>query len=123
MIQKKPKVVQAVVDQTIRGWKYALEHPQETVDIVLKYNKDLDKNDQITQLRSVAGLIWQGPTLEGKLGYISGGDFEKAQNVLLDAGLIQKPIEINKAYTLNYWKKTPESYRKVQPDKSWLGLK
>lgn len=122
LIAENPDLVQAIVNQSLKGWKYALEYPNETINILLKYNPDLTRTDQVEQLKAIAKIIWIGPTLEGKLGYIDSKDFITAQNVLLQSGQLREPIQLESAYTLRFWEQSPDEYKVINPDKQWLGL-
>ena len=121
-IKENNKIVQGIVAQSIRGWKFALEYPAETIKILLKYNPELNKGDQEDQLKAIAQLIWLGPTLQNKLGYIDSSDFETAQKVLTESKQIRKSIKLQKAYTLHFWEQTPQEFKAVTPNRDWLGL-
>lgn len=56
---KNPDVCRKLVKASIKGWEYAFDHPEETVDIVMKYDESgqLDKDFQLKQLKSMEKII------------------------------------------------------------------
>ena len=111
MIEEKPEIVQAVVDATLRGWQWALENPEEAAALVVARNSELDVESQVVQIRAMGDMFCDGPTLEGKFGMSEMADFEVSQTVLLEAGLIDAPIDLSEAFTNAFWEKAPEAYK------------
>ena len=37
MIDENPEIVQAFVDASLRGWKHALDHPEDAVAATMKF--------------------------------------------------------------------------------------
>jgi NitT/TauT family transport system substrate-binding protein len=73
------------VAASIKGWKYAVEHQPEAVDIVLASDTsgNLTKDYQIHMMREVAKLVEPAP--EG-LGYLNPADYQRTVDVLLTGG-------------------------------------
>lgn len=97
---------------TFKGWKYASEHPEEATDIVLKFNPELKKKEQLEQLNSVLSLVFTGGTPGHGLGYIDRAEYDNAKQVLLN-GLDStstdykklKPVNVGQAYSTEIWDK------------------
>jgi NitT/TauT family transport system substrate-binding protein len=113
-INERPELVQAVVSATMRGWQDALNDPEGAAKIVLKYNSELELPHQINQIKAMGALICQGPTLEGKFGFTEKADYEVAQKILLDAKLIEKEIDLDRAFTNRFWEAAPAEYKQVK---------
>jgi len=113
IIAERPELVQAVVNATMRGWKEALADPEAAADIVLEYNTELERGHQVKQIKAMQGLICKGPSLEGKFGYTEREDYEVAQKILLDAELIDRPTELDQAYTNRFWEAAPSELKNV----------
>lgn len=111
MIEEEPETVQAVVDATLRGWQWALENPEAAAEIVVAKNSELEVANQVTQIEAMGEMFCDGPTLEGKFGMSEMADFEVSQTVLLDAGLIDAPIDLSEAFTNAFWEKAPSEYK------------
>lgn len=114
MISKHPETVQGVVDATMRGWKEALENPEAAAEIVVKYNPELKKDEQVAQIKAMGELFCSGATLEDKFGESVPGEWETVQKVLLDAKLIDGPIDFSKGYTNAFWEKAPAADKTIR---------
>ena len=112
-IKNHPDKVQAVVTATLRGWKEALENPEEAAEIVVKYNGELTKDSQIAQIKAMGEMFCAGPTLEGRFGESRLSEWERIQQILIDAKLIEKPIDLSKAFTNAFWEAAPAEYKTI----------
>jgi len=113
MIKKEPAKVQAMVDVTLRGWQTALADPEAAAKIVVKYNSELTVPSQVAQIKAMGDLICAGPTLNGEFGKTDPASWERVQKVLLEAKLIEAPIDLSKGYTNAFWDKAPAAYKKI----------
>jgi NitT/TauT family transport system substrate-binding protein len=73
------------VAASIKGWKYAVEHQEEAVDIVLAKDSsgNLSKDYQLHMMHEVAKLVEPAP--EG-VGYLIPADYQRTVDVLLTGG-------------------------------------
>ena len=115
-INENPKAVQAVVDATLRGWQEALADPEAAAKIVLKYNSELKLDEQVDQIKAMGDLFCAGPTLEGEFGKSEPKAYEVAQDILVGAKLIDKSIDLDKAYTNTFWESAPAEYKTINCD-------
>lgn len=99
MINEKPDLVEGFLRATIKGWQYALENESEAVDITLSYAKDSNKVHELSMLHSSAPLIHTGTSALGSMD-LSG--WEIAQKTLIDEKLLEKPIDIKEAFTMQF---------------------
>jgi len=106
-IAERPEVVQAVVNATLKGWRDAIADPEAAAKLVLKYNPELKLDEQIAQIKAMGDLFCAGPTLDGEFGKSLEKNWEVAQKVLLDAKLIEAPIDVTKGFTNAFWEKAP----------------
>ncbi|PVA06616.1 ABC transporter substrate-binding protein [Thalassorhabdomicrobium marinisediminis] len=63
-MEQNPDTVQGFVDATVRGYAYAYEHPDETVEAVLKMNDQLEPEQQAEQLRRQESYVFNEFTRE-----------------------------------------------------------
>jgi NitT/TauT family transport system substrate-binding protein len=117
-IKDHPKIVQGVVDATMRGWQEALADPEAAAKIVLKYNPELKLDLQIKQIKAMGDIFCSGVTLEGKFGESVLSEWETAQKVLLGAKLIDQGIDLEKAFTNQFWDKAPAAYKTISCPKA-----
>lgn len=112
-ITNNPKAVQVVVDATLRGWKEAIADPKAAAEIVVKYNSELKLDEQIDQIKAMGELFCAGPTLKGEFGKSELKNYEVAEKILIDAKLIDKKIDLAKAFTNEFWDKAPAEYKTI----------
>ena len=115
-IAQHPDMVQKVVEATLRGWKEAFADPEAAAKIVLKYNSELEHDFQVKQIKAMADIACAGPTLDGKFGETEAADWQTAQNILLEAKLIDTAIELADGYTNQFVDAAPTDYRNVTCD-------
>jgi len=117
-IDQRPKLVQAVVDATLRGWQEALRDPRAAAQIVLKYNHELNLDDQIAMIGGMRDMFCAGPTLHGEFGKTDPASWVEVQRVLLDEGAhdpngLQSPVDLSAAYTNAFWQRAPRAYKTI----------
>lgn len=90
-----PQLCRAVADASLEGWRYAFEHPEEALDIVMGHveaarlpTNRMHQKWMLERLREAmlptAGRQGPGPLLPG--------EFEAVARALAKAGLLQRPV-------------------------------
>jgi NitT/TauT family transport system substrate-binding protein len=70
LVKRDPKMVADFVSATMAGYAYAIEHPEEALDITLKDNPELPReSSHLSLLFILDGLLTKGATEHG-LGYM-----------------------------------------------------
>lgn len=113
LIKEHPERVQAVVNATLRGWKDAIANPEEAAEIVVKHNPELNKQEQIEQIEAMGSMFCVGPTLQGEFGKSRLQSYEVAQRILFNGGLIDKEIDLDTAFTNQFWESAPSEYKSI----------
>lgn len=114
MITEKPEIVQAFVDASLRGWKYALEHPEEAVAATMKIAPDLDPKKQLYQVEEVNRLMISGPAeTAGKIGTMSADNFAAYQDALIGAGQLDALQDLSGAINSSFFDKVPKEYNSI----------
>ena len=89
------KAVQAFARASVKGWKWAAQHPQETLDIVMrlvrKYHVATNRLQQQRMLESVLELQCERHTTTRPFR-LQPEHVEKASALLLDDGYIHRPV-------------------------------
>lgn len=99
-IQENPDLVRRMVKATLQGLADAAADPDEAFEISKKYVENLAQADQEVQRQVLASSIelWQ----LDPLGHSDPAGWENMQELLLEMGLIQKPLDLTKAYTNDF---------------------
>jgi NitT/TauT family transport system substrate-binding protein len=105
----KPDVCCAFVKATLKGWQYAFDHPEEAVDIVLRYmEKAHVPANRVHQQWMLARI--KDLTLVGNSGMLFGKlnrqDYDNVAKEMAENGLIKDAPEFSSFY------KTCEAYDK-----------
>jgi len=100
-VQERPEVVRRFLDAVQKGWDYALDNPEQTVDLVIKdYNPDLDRDYQIASLQRIKHLVQ--PEAPPSLAPMDREVWEKSQKLYLEFGLIEKAADLDELVDLRF---------------------
>lgn len=102
IIEKSPEVVEGFARATIRGWQYAIENEGEAVEIVLGYAADSTRSHEEYMLSKSVPLINTG---ESPIGWMEKEDWQRAENILRDQGMIETDVDISDVYTMEFLNK------------------
>lgn len=95
-IEKNPDLIKKINSAILRGISDTLANPDEAFEISKKYVEGLAENAAIQRQVLEASLeFWRAD----KLGYSQPDAWENMQTVLLDMGLLTKPLDIAQVYT------------------------
>jgi NitT/TauT family transport system substrate-binding protein len=90
--KKDPRTAQSFVAASFEGWLYAFEHPQEAVEVVLKYMRQAhipaNRVHQEWMLARIQELM--GSDMER--GMVREDDFARVVNELTVNGMMKKPV-------------------------------
>ncbi|HVJ45576.1 MAG TPA: ABC transporter substrate-binding protein [Luteolibacter sp.] len=93
-IEENPERVKRFVDASLKGWKYAMEHPQEMVDlIVAKYPGRHSRDHLVFEAAETAKLMH--PELI-EVGYVNPGRWESIAKTYTDLGMMKKQVDLGK---------------------------
>ncbi len=101
-LKNRPDLCVKMVRASLKGWTYALEHPEEAVDIVLKYDKTgkLKRLHQLRQMRKIVPLVRFGGR---PLGRHEPEEVERVMQILLDSKIVRAPLPLAEVYTNRIW--------------------
>jgi len=99
IVKKHPDVVQAVVTGRYKGFKWALENPKGTFELMKKINEGLDFNHEMDAVDPMKALMVTADTKKSGLGYILPKKWENVGKDLFRTGLLDKMPDAQKAYT------------------------
>ncbi len=87
-----------MIRASIKGWEYAVNHPDETVSIVMKYDekKILEQNHQEKQIAEIIKLI---SSKEYKIGIHDKKMMSKIERIYKQYKIIKKDSDVHNLYT------------------------
>ncbi|QTN29129.1 ABC transporter substrate-binding protein [Rhodoferax sp. AJA081-3] len=91
-IANHPARVKAFRQASMRGWQYAMAHPEELVDLILaKYSKRNSREHLLYEARQMQALVQ--PVLV-EMGYMNPGRWQHIGSVYADLGMLPKGISL-----------------------------
>ncbi len=96
-ISQSPNLVRSMVRALLKGTADTIADPQAAYQTSLTYVENLAQADTTVQKQVLATTIdiWKA----ARLGYSDPKAWENMQSVLLDMGLLTKPLDLTKAFT------------------------
>jgi ABC-type nitrate/sulfonate/bicarbonate transport system substrate-binding protein len=99
LISKQPDVVRAFVQATARGYAYAIQHPDEAADLLLKQAPDLDAN---LVKESAAWLASQFQADAQRWGQQKAETWQGFTDFLVKNGALKESIDVKAVFTNDY---------------------
>ena len=103
-----PKQVKAFADASRKGWEWAAEHPDEALDIVMKYVKadNVHTNRVMQKLMLKEILRLQKDPDSGKREFRVRPDMvKKANQLMLESGMLKRAVTYEELMGKTEWKK------------------
>lgn len=96
--QENPEICRKFVKASLEGWRYAIDHPEEATDIVLKYDKDkiLNKELQYKQMKEIIKLI---NIDKYQLGYLREEDYAFITKTFKKYKILDLDAKVENLYT------------------------
>jgi NitT/TauT family transport system substrate-binding protein len=96
-IQDNPQMVKAFVGAFLKGLQFTIDNPDDAFALSKSYIENFDSLDQDVQkeILSLSIEMWKGD----RLGYSDPKAWDNMNNVLFDMGLIEKELDVEKAFT------------------------
>ena len=99
-IKNEPELVSKVTQAVLKGIDYTAKHPDEAYDISTRYVENLAQADKTIQMQVLSESIqlWQTQ----QLGYSDMNGWENMQQLLINIGLMQNPVDLSLAFTNDF---------------------
>ncbi|HBC08908.1 MAG TPA: hypothetical protein DC046_15205 [Rhodospirillaceae bacterium] len=93
LLEKDPKMVQAFRDASLEGWRYAMKHQEEIVDLILTtYGKRKARDNLLFEARQSANLILADVV---PVGFINPARWERIAQHYAGLGLLPKDMSLD----------------------------
>ncbi|WP_340123589.1 ABC transporter substrate-binding protein [Methylobacter svalbardensis] len=97
-LRKDPALAEAFVDASLEGWRYAFDHPDEALDIVIKHMREAhlpaNRSHQKWMLERMRDLMMPVNPL-GRVGQLMKRDYEDVGRAMQKHGLIRSYPDYN----------------------------
>lgn len=109
---EKPQQVQAFMNATVKGWKYALQNKKEAIDIIMAASPSLNRPHQEAMLDEFEKLVKAGKGGSDGILAIDLPTVEKMQTQLVGYKALKAPADLSKAYDASFWTQVPAADKK-----------
>lgn len=96
LTQNSPDLITRFLRATFKGYQYAIENPDEVAAFAVKYDETLDLTYQQGVMKAQIPFIDTG---DAPMGSMDEDVWNTTQEIMLEFGLITKPIDLNTIYT------------------------
>jgi NitT/TauT family transport system substrate-binding protein len=101
MLKEKPDVVRNFVSATLKGWSSAIAAPEEAATITVKYGSKLTYDHELAMMKAALPLLQPDAK---PVGWMDAANWTAAQKLLVDAGFQKTPVDVGKAFTVEFLK-------------------
>lgn len=98
-IKEEPELVRKFVHATLKGVKFANDHPDEAAAILVKHVPEINPQAAKMGVELASKILWTDEALANGIGYMSKEMWEITQKNLLDYMGLKKPFSIEELYT------------------------
>ena len=110
-IKQRPQVVQAFLNASLRGWKYAAENQEEAIDILLKAAPGLDRKHQTGMLSEYVKLITADRGTRDGIGYLDMDRRGAVRTLQIERKAVV-PVPMESTVNQTFWDAVPVAYKK-----------
>jgi NitT/TauT family transport system substrate-binding protein len=105
LAKQNPQICVGMVRASLRGWQYAVEHQEEAVDIVLKYDESglQTREHQAAMMREIAKLV---QVEDRPIGYTDRADIQRIIDTLYSYEILKSPFDPKDIFTNDFWEKS-----------------
>lgn len=98
-IAQNPDIVRRFLRATLQGWTYAIEHPEETGNLVAAYAPNADIALENERMAIMLPLVNTG---EDYIGWMKPEIWAAMEATLREQGMITQPLDVTRVYTLQF---------------------
>jgi NitT/TauT family transport system substrate-binding protein len=101
MFESDPALCLAFAEASLKGWKHAFDHPDETIEIVMRRARDANTGTNVAHQRWMLAAMKELMTPDGKdkvFGRLSEEDYRGVSEALKEVNLIREVPEYAKFY-------------------------
>ncbi|QIB70106.1 ABC transporter substrate-binding protein [Aminipila butyrica] len=90
---------------TLKGWQYAVEHPEEATDIVMKYvdTTSTTREHQLKQAQEISKLVKPEDLNLSDIGYMDEEKLQQTADIAYQFGVVKNKPDLSKLYTTEIW--------------------
>jgi ABC-type nitrate/sulfonate/bicarbonate transport system substrate-binding protein len=114
-IKSDPDAVERFLKAALKGIQYAIDNPEEAVQIVLKYAPQEDAEHQRFMLDTEIEDAYSQAVTENGLGWQTSEQWQALADTLLEFQALEKPTDVNTAFTNEFVERAYKNGQLVWP--------
>jgi NitT/TauT family transport system substrate-binding protein len=105
-VKKRPEFVRAYVEATLEGLRYARDHQEEALKILLKHKPELDQYLATVQLKNALTEVFlPAESVQSGMGYMKPDITEKTVKIVNEFFDIGRKVTVKEAFSNQYIKR------------------
>jgi len=105
--QKKGDLIKSFVEATLKGYAWALDHPDEAVGIMMKNNPELDREATRGELAALSDIQSSEDVKQHGLSYIDPKKLQATRDNVTEVLLLPRVVPMEEIYTADFLPSEP----------------
>ena len=101
-VKNDPELCGKFVRASLRGWEYAIEHPEEAIDAFVRRYPEKNRDAELMKFIGTLPLVRSGVTEKYGFGYHVKKIWKQTQKVLLESGTVDHKIDLDDFFTTRF---------------------
>ncbi len=102
LINENPELIRKFLRATIRGIKYANDHPEEAAKILVSYVPAINPVAAKVGIEAAAERLWTEEALQHGIGYMTDAKWNELQETLMKYMNLKEKSSVDKLYTNDF---------------------
>jgi NitT/TauT family transport system substrate-binding protein len=99
LIAANPELALRFLRATLKGWTYAIEHPQEAGALVTRYQPETDGKLENDKMAASLPLVNNG---EDPIGWMQAEIWNGMEKMLREQGVLTQTLDVQQTYTMQF---------------------
>jgi ABC-type nitrate/sulfonate/bicarbonate transport system substrate-binding protein len=115
LITEKPDLIAGFVKAALKGLAFSFSHPEETLDIVMRYADKEDRDHMRFMLEAEQADAVSAVTEQHGLGAMTLQQWQEFHDLLMRYGALARELDVDQAFTTQFLEAAYEEGRLVWP--------
>jgi NitT/TauT family transport system substrate-binding protein len=101
-VTENPDLVRRFTEASLRGLAYSLDHPEEAVDLLRKYNPEIDRDGALDEIATFKKIQSTDDVQKHGFGYIDEKRLAETRDVVTKALALKRTVSIDDIYSKGF---------------------
>jgi ABC-type nitrate/sulfonate/bicarbonate transport system substrate-binding protein len=115
LIAEEPELIARFLKAALKGLEFSFAHPEETLDIVLRYAENEDRDHMRFMLQAEQADAVSAVTREHGLGWMTRQQWQEFHDLLVRYQALARELDVEQAFTAQFLEAAYEDGRLVWP--------